>query len=138
MEYNVSSGTWEFSDRITAGQAAHTGVQRAVLDWLVEHGPAAGPEIRKGLPAIKDGVIKNAMARLTGEGWLPGSGDGVWSLPGHAATTSPLPPTAPEPDGPEPERPGWRPGGIGECAVCHGSMYIYEPGQTTHPNCDPG
>jgi hypothetical protein len=138
MEYNVSLGTWEFSDRITAGQAATTGTQRAVLDWIVGHGPAIGPEIRKGLPGIKDSVLKNAMTRLADKGWLTRSEDGIWSLTSHAAATSPLPPAAPEPTAPEPEHPGWKPGGIGECTVCHGSMYIYEPGQTTHPNCDPG
>lgn len=29
------------------------------------------------------------------------------------------------------------PPGTGVCAGCHKPMTVYEPGQTTHPNCDP-
>jgi hypothetical protein len=52
--------------------------------------------------------------------------------------------SAPVRDGPQPN-PLWgegprRPGmpNLGECSVCGGPMWIVEPGQRTHPNCDPG
>lgn len=137
MEYEVKTGVWTFSDRITAAQAAHTGVKRAIIDYLLEHGPAAGPEIRAALPAVKDKTVKDMLTRLGHDGWIARAADGIWSLTSHAGAMSPLPPATPETGAPEAARPGWEPGRLGECAVCHGSMYIVEPGQTTHPNCDP-
>lgn len=138
MEYDVGTGIWAFSDRITAGQAAHTGAKRAIIDYLLGHGPATGPEIRAALPEVKEKTVKDMLTRLGHDGWIIRAADGIWSLTRHAGARSPLPPASPETSGPEADRPGWEPGSIGECAVCHGSMYVYEPGQTTHPNCDPG
>jgi hypothetical protein len=145
MDYDVASGIWQFSDRITAGQAAHTGVQRAVIDYLIAHGPATGPEIRAALTGIKDAVLKNAMTRLGRDGWVARAADGIWSLTSYAAATSPLAPAAPGDSTREAGRFGWEPGsageaaqeGLGECAVCHGPMEVLEPEQIAHPNCDP-
>jgi hypothetical protein len=73
------------------------------------------------------------MTRLRNEGWIDRAADGVWSLSPHARSVA-EPPAAPAPS-------GWEPGTIGDeaqrCTACGEPMTVVEPGQTTHPNCDP-
>jgi hypothetical protein len=153
LVFDLETGSWSFTDRIFAGQAAHSGAKRAIIDYLAQHGPATGPQIRAALPGIKNKTARDMLTRLGHDGWVTRREDGIWSLTEQAAVTAgPLPgPAAPDPSRPEREteepegRFGWGPGsigdaaqeGLGTCAVCHGPMEVIEPGQTTHPNCDP-
>lgn len=132
VEFDQRAGTWAFSDEIVAAQAATTGHKRRIIDYLLEHGPSTGPEIRAGVPDVKETVLKNAMTRLGHEGWIERRGDGVWIL---AAVAAPDPPAAAEQPA-EPDPGTWR-DRVGQCAVCGTAMTIVEPGQTTHPCCDP-
>jgi hypothetical protein len=109
MLYDRESGTWFISDQITDAQAANSGVRRAVLDWLVEHGPSTGPAVRAGLAGVTtDATLKNAITRLAADGWLMRDREGVWSVAGQDT---------------------------GRCEVCGQAMTIVQTGQTTHPNC---
>jgi AAA domain len=111
MLFDQGAGTWFISDQITDAQAANSGVRRAVLDWLVEHGPAKGPELRAGLAgSTTDATLKNAITRLAGDGWLMRDREGVWSVAGQS---------------------------VQPCEVCGEPMTVVHAGQTAHPNCGP-
>lgn len=125
-----ASGVWQMSHEISAGQAASTGIQRAILDYLLDAGPGPLAEIRAGLPEVKPTVLKTSLSRLHAKGWVTRGMDGTWTL--ASGTGQPRPAAArraaPAPRQPEPPRP---------CAVCGQPMDVLEPGQATHPTCDP-
>lgn len=163
LEFDRDSGTWSFSDEITAAQAASTGVKRRIIDWLTEHGPAAGPEIRAGLgPDVRERTARDMMTRLAADGWITRAADGTWMLvppPGQAPQDHPAAPAAapagsgpvahepgtpsPQPagtPGPRPDHPGQgtaRRWPVGTCAACGTPMAILTEGQTLHPMCEP-
>jgi hypothetical protein len=113
MLFDRAAGTWFITETITDAQAANTGLRRAVLDWLVEHGPSTGPAIRSGLAGTStDATLRNAVTRLANDGWLMRDRDGVWSLAEYTG------------------------GAAARCAGCGEPMAVVEAGQRTHPNDD--
>jgi AAA domain len=159
LEFDRDSGTWSFSDEITAAQAANTGVKRQIIDWLTGHGPAAGPEIRAGLgPGVRERTARDMMTRLAADGWITRAADGTWMLvppPGQAPRDRPaaasaaaatesgpvvqepgIPSPGPVPGpGPRPDHPARR--AVGTCAACGTPMTILTEGQARHPLCEP-
>jgi hypothetical protein len=143
VEFDTRAGTWTFSDQISAAQAANTGVKRQIIDYLTEHGPAAGPDIRAALPNVRDRTVRDMLTRLRHDGWVDRSHDGAWMLAGPSATaTEPPPPARPAQaavaDGQPADQRGPRKRyPVGTCAACGTPMTILWPGQTRHPLCDP-
>jgi hypothetical protein len=167
LEYDYSTGTWAFSDEVTAAQAANTGVKRQIIDWLTEHGPAPGPEIRAGLgPGVRERTARDMMTRLAADGWITRAANGTWMLvppTGQASPQdrpAPAPTAAPAGSGPvtrEPGTPSKQPTGtpgpraghhpgqgtaarrlpVGTCAACGTPMSILTEGQALHPMCEP-
>jgi hypothetical protein len=144
VAFSPESGTWQFSDEITAAQAANTGVKRAIIDHLTEHGPTAGAEIRGALAATaRDRTVRDMLTRLAHDGWIIRTSDGLWMLaPGPAAPPAvlaarPEPATAAARPEPAARTAGGRRHPVGTCAACGTPMTVLEPGQRYHPMCAP-
>jgi hypothetical protein len=110
-------GQWVMKDEITRGQAESTGVQRRILDYLAEVGPAVREEIRAALPGVKPDTVNRSISRLQDKGLIGRSTDGVWA----ALTRTGEPPPAPR---------------------CPGCGDLLDPanmraGHRTHPWCEP-
>lgn len=154
LEWDLERGMWMFSGRLTAAQAANTGVKRAVIDYLTEHGPTSGPDLRAALLAgdgIKDKTARQSMTRLKADRWIGTAPDGLWFLvaapaadaaPGSQALPGPTRmPWGDDPGGsigdevnPAPAPPRAR---RGSCEICGETMIVIEAGQTAHPTCEP-
>jgi AAA domain len=155
VEFDTRAGTWEFTETITAAQAANTGVKRAIIDYLTAHGPASGPDIRAALPGARDRTIRDMLTRLRHDGWIDRNPDGVWML-----AAAPGPDLAPQPTeaaaaaasseieagscsgSTAEDRPAGQPEPrkrypIGTCTACGTPMTIIMTGQTLHPLCEP-
>jgi hypothetical protein len=146
LQYDVTSGTWAFSDKLTVAQASHTGVKRAIIDYLAAHGPTAGPDIRAALPAVRDRTARDMMTRLAADGWVTRTPDGLWMLTPAPGQPPQAPPASRGPVVQEQPSPSSAPGPpldhrgrpTGTCAAnCGTSMVILWPGQQYHPTCEP-